>query len=77
MITIIWSSKMLSGLRRFSLKTLLRYVWGVADAVAVGEDVVTDTDSFGELAGGRREFSLEPVANMNDIPTPNTASSTK
>ena len=77
MITIIWSSKMLSGLRRFSLKTLLRYVWGVADWVAVVEDAVIDADSSGELTVVRGEFSLEPVANMDHIPTPKTASSTK
>lgn len=68
---------MLSGLRKFSLKILPRYVWGVADPVAVVEDVVTATDSLGEFTGGRREFSLEPVTRMNHIPTPNTATSTK
>ncbi|MCM3906100.1 MAG: hypothetical protein ND866_30820 [Pyrinomonadaceae bacterium] len=76
MITIIWSSKMLSGLRKFSLKILLRYVWGVADSVSVVEEVVTDTVWLGELTGVRGGFSLEPLANMNQIPTPNTASST-
>ena len=68
---------MLSGLRKFSLKTLLRYVWAGGGSVAVGEDVVLDADSLGEPTGGRGEFSLEPVASMNHIPTPKTASSTK
>ncbi len=42
---------MLSGLRKFSLKTLLRYVWAGGGSVAVGEDVVLDADSLGEPTG--------------------------
>jgi len=56
MITIIWSSRVLSGLLRLPRKTLPRFVSGVADARAVVEDGGVDSDSPVGFTSGRGEF---------------------